>query len=121
MFIPLGQHQRRTSLPHGLDQVMADKLIALFIGNQLLIEFVELLPHIGIGRPQWAKGIWTNPDCMSKGMSRRPLLGINPITHGATLHKDDWMMAILSRDRRGQACDELRLGLTCNQLKALGR
>ena len=121
MFIPLGQHQWRTSLPNGLDQVMADKLIALFIGNQLLIEFVELLSHIGIGRPQRAKVSRTNHDRMLKGMSRRPLSGINPITHGAALHKDDRMVAILPCDRRGQTRDELRLGLTCNQLKALGR
>ncbi len=42
MFIPLGQHQRRPSLPKGLDHVLADKSIALLIGNQFLIEFVEL-------------------------------------------------------------------------------
>ena len=50
MFIPFGQHQRRTSLSKGLDHLLADELIALFIGNQLFVEFVELHPHVGIGR-----------------------------------------------------------------------
>ena len=58
---------------------------------------------------------------MLKGMSRRPLLSINSITHGTALHKDDRMVAVLSCDRGGQPRDKLRLRLTCNQLKALGR
>src|ERR1700746_2643579 len=114
MLVPFSQHQRRTSLPNGLDQVMADKLITLFIGNQLLIEFMELLPYIGIGRPQRTEVSRTNHDRMLKGMSRRPLPGINPITPGTALHKDDRMVAILPCHRRGQTRDELRLGLTCN-------
>jgi len=54
-------------------------------------------------------------------MRRRPLLGINPITHGTALHKDDRMVAILPCDCGGQTRDELRLSLTRNQFEALGR
>src|SRR6266568_6248173 len=58
---------------------------------------------------------------MLKGMSCNTMPGTDPITHGAALHEDDRVVTILPGDRRRQARDELRLGLTRHLLKALGR
>lgn len=69
MFISLCQHQRRPSLPKGLDHVLVDKPIALFISNQFRIEFLELLPYIGICRSQRTKVSRTNHDSMIKRVS----------------------------------------------------
>ena len=42
MLVALRQHQRRSAFPHGLNDFVADQPIARFVGDQLLIEFVEL-------------------------------------------------------------------------------
>ncbi len=72
MFISLSQHQWRPSLPKGLDNILVDKPIALFISNQFRVEFLELLPYIGICRSQRTKVSRTNHHLMLKGVSRRP-------------------------------------------------
>ena len=47
-------------------------------------------------------------------------LGIDAMTNRAALHEDDWMMAVLSRHRRGQTEHVSRLGLPRDGFKAHG-
>src|ERR1700691_2421589 len=48
---------------------------------------------------------------MIKWPSRRLLLGINAMTDRAALHKDYWMMSVLTRHRRREAKHILSFGL----------
>ena len=57
---------------------------------------------------------------MIKGPSRRLLLGINAMTDRAALHKDYWMMSVLTRHRRREAEHILSFGLARDGFKAHG-
>ena len=83
--------------------IIADHAVTLIVHDHGIIQIVKLNPHVpgfGIRIPE---GSGTHPDGVREGPFRRLLLGIHPISHGPTLHGDNWMMSILSHDRRRQS------------------
>src|SRR5208283_1007520 len=105
MLVALGQYQRRPSFVNGRTHVVADKLIAGLIRNQLGVQLLELDSHILGRRSQWPKPGGTDMHGVRKWTGSRRCPGIDPVTNRPALHEDDRMLAILAADGRGQACD----------------
>ena len=120
MLIAFGQNQRRAAFPDGLDDVIADDPIALIVSDKFTIEIVELNAHVWIRCLHWAEGGWADQHSVLKRMRGGLRLGVDAVAHGATLHEDDRMVAILTCDGGRKARYVSRLRPASHLLKALG-
>ncbi|OQX08599.1 MAG: hypothetical protein BWK76_23380 [Desulfobulbaceae bacterium A2] len=120
MFLTFGQNQRRSPFSHSLQDILLDKPITRAIGKQLVIKVMELNPGIRIGRFDRVEAGGTNNNGMSKGPFPRQGSRIDPMAHGAALHENDRMLAVLACDGGRQARDEFRFRPTGNLCEALG-
>ena len=121
MFRALRQHQWKTTRLHRGDYVPADQLVAARILGQRLVEPLELDSRIGCCEVRRAKARRANQDVMSERPKRRLLPGVDAVAHRAALHENDRVMAVLARDRGGEAGDVACLGTAGDQFKAARR
>ena len=120
MVIPLGQHKRRAAVSNGLDDFSADDLIPLFVQNQFPIQILELSSHVWVRGTERTKVRRADHDSVLKWVCSRLLLRVDSVSNRTTLHEHDWMVTVLSRNRRRQAGNEFSIGLPDNKLKTVG-
>ncbi len=121
VLVAFGQHQGRTALPNGLNHFIADRPIALLVGNEIGVQVLKLDSHIWIGRCQRTKGRGANQHGVLKRMGCRLRLRVNLVAHGPALHEDDRMMAVLACNSGREAQYKSCLGPAYNLLEALRR
>ena len=120
MVIPLGQHKRRATVSNSLYDFSADDLIPLFVRNQFPIQNLDLNSHVRVRGTERAKVRRADHDCVLKWTCSRLFLRVDSMSNRTTLHEHDWMVTVLSRNRRRQSGNEFSFGLTDNKLKAVG-
>ena len=121
MIVAFGQHERRAAVLHRLDHVVADPPVASVVGDQLLIQRLELETPVGFGR----RGGWNDGRLHERVVLERSggrlCPGVDAMPDRPALHEDDRVMAVLARDGRGQPEDEPRLRLAGHLLEAVRR
>ena len=120
MLFPLGQNTRRAAVSNGLDDFSADDLIPMFVRNQFPIQILELSSHVWVCGTERVKVRRADHDGVLKCTCSRLLLRVDSMSNRTTPHKYDWMVTVLSRNRRRQAGNEFRFGPSDNKLKTVG-
>src|SRR4029077_15540808 len=97
-----GQDERRAAFAHGLDDVVADELIARLVLDQLLVQSMELDSGVctcGVVRLKRRR-------TYDHGVLKRSCGGLtlraDSKPYRSALHEDDRVVTVLPRDGRGQ-------------------
>ena len=118
MVVSLGQHERRSSVVRRLDDVVANATVALLVGNQLLVQSLELRSLVGFRIPSWLECRRLHEDDVIERVNRRLSSCGHSVANGTALHEDNWVVTVLASDGRRQPHNESRLGLAYHLLEA---
>ncbi|MBI1874249.1 MAG: hypothetical protein HYS05_10250 [Acidobacteria bacterium] len=105
MLVPFGEHERRATVPYGLNDLGADDSIPGLVVHQELVERLELDSFVRTCAAASLKRSWTDDNGVLERSCGRLRLSVDAMPHRTALHEDDRMMAILPGDRRGQTQD----------------
>src|SRR6476646_3670026 len=89
VLVAFGEDERRTSVPYGLNDILADRSIPSLIVYQELIKRLELDPFICACDVAGLKRGRANSDRVFERSCRRLRPGIDPMPHGTALHEND--------------------------------
>ena len=109
MIVSFGQNERRSVVTHSLKDLVTDGAIPRLVVHQLLVERLEFGSFVYArisGRLECRR---TNNNRVIERLRRRLRSGVDAMPDRTALHEDDWMMAILPRNRRRQAEDKTSL------------
>ena len=112
------QHDGRTALPDGIQNVPANQPVAALVGDQYLVERMELHADVRISEGRRMERSWADHHAVRKGALGRLLLGVNAVSNRTAVHEDDRVMTILARQGGRQPRDVSRLGTSGNLLEA---
>src|SRR5215212_6103644 len=99
VIVALRQDERRSAVPYRVDDIVTNAPVPRVVADQFAVEALErhALVRLGAGRQKTGR---TDDDRMLE----RPLDGlhlrVHPMADRATLHEDDWMMAVFTSDGR---------------------
>ena len=116
MLLEFCQHQGCTTIADSNHDILNQHLIAQFILNEHLIQFVYRWFCSGY----WSKACKTWANLMPEILHSSPVFLRQTVTHISELHKDNLFMAILPHRRSCQAIDILSLHLPQHVLKSVG-
>src|SRR5437016_2770129 len=100
MLVALGQHERRSTVTHCLNDFVTDRAIPRLVVDKLLIQGVELERLVGVGASSWLEGRRMNNNRVLERPRRSLRLRVDPMPDCAALHEDDRMVTILARHSR---------------------